>query len=46
MINRLRKKLGKKTPFTTTTNNIKCLGVTLTKQVKSLQELQVSEERN
>ena len=29
-------KLGKKTPFTILTNNIKYLGVTLTKQVNDL----------
>jgi hypothetical protein len=36
------------TPFTIVTNNIKYLGVTLTKEVKDLydKELQVSEERN
>ena len=45
-INMLRKKLGK--PFTIVTNNIKYLGVTLTKQVERPigQELQISEERN
>jgi hypothetical protein len=36
MINGLRKKLGKAVSFTITTNNIKYLGVTLTKQVKDL----------
>ena len=36
MINRLGKKLG--TTFTIVTNIIKCLGVTLTKQVKDLYE--------
>jgi hypothetical protein len=35
MTNRLKKKLGK-TPFTRATNNIKYLGVTVTKQVKDL----------
>jgi len=42
MINRLRQA----TPFTITTNNIKYLYVTLFKQAKDLQELQVPEERN
>jgi hypothetical protein len=32
----LRKKLGKKTPFSIVTNNIKHLGVTSTKEVKEL----------
>ena len=36
MINRLRKKFRETTPFTITTNNIKYIGVTLTKQVKDL----------
>jgi hypothetical protein len=35
-INRLRKKLGKQQLFTIVTNNIKYLGVTLTKHVKDL----------
>jgi hypothetical protein len=34
------------TPFTIVTNNIKYIGVSLNKQVKVQQELQVSEERN
>ena len=32
----MRKKLGEITPFTIVTNNIKYLGVTLTKEVKYL----------
>jgi hypothetical protein len=36
MINGLRKKIGKKTPFTIVTNNIKYLGGTLAKQLKDL----------
>ena len=36
MINKLRKKLKITTPFTIAANNIKYLGVTLTKQVKDL----------
>jgi hypothetical protein len=35
-INRMRKKLEKKTPFTIVTNNIKYFGVTVTKEVKDL----------
>ena len=35
MINRLRKKLGKQLPPQLATNNIKYLGVTLTKQSNS-----------
>jgi hypothetical protein len=30
------KEIGETTPFTVVTNNIKCLGVTLTKEVKDL----------
>jgi hypothetical protein len=42
------KKIRETTPFTIVTNNIKYLGVTLTKQVKDLYDknIQVSEERN
>jgi hypothetical protein len=35
-INRLRKKIRETTPFSIVTNNIKYLGVTLTKEVKDL----------
>jgi hypothetical protein len=35
-INRLRKMIKETTPITITTNNIKYLGLTLTKQVKDL----------
>jgi hypothetical protein len=35
-INRLRKKLEKKTPFSIVKNNIQYLGLTLTKEVKNL----------
>ena len=45
MINKLRKKLGNKTPFTIVTNNIKYLGVTLTKQVKDLYDKNFKKER-
>jgi hypothetical protein len=40
------KEIREMTHFTIVSNNIKCLDVTLTKQVKDLYELQVSEERN
>ena len=36
MINGLKKKLGKKTPFTIVTNNLKYLGVTITIQVNDM----------
>ena len=38
MTNRLRKKSGEKTPFTIASNNIKYLGVVVTKQVKDLSD--------
>jgi hypothetical protein len=40
-----KKEIRETTPFTIVTNNIKYLGVTLTKDVKDLYD-QVSEERN
>ena len=36
MINGLKKRIRKTSPFTIVTNNIKYIGVTLTKQVKDL----------
>jgi hypothetical protein len=36
MINRLRKKIRERTPFTIVTKNIKYLGVNLTNHVKDL----------
>jgi hypothetical protein len=44
-----KKEIRETTPFSIVTNNIKYIGMTLTKQVKDLYEkklLQVSEERN
>ena len=42
------KEIRETTPFTTVTNNIKYLGITLTKQVRDLYDnnLQVSQERD
>jgi hypothetical protein len=39
-------KVRETTPFTIITNNIKYLGVTLTKEVKDLYEKNFTEERN
>ena len=43
-INGLKKKSGKENPFTIATNNIKYLGVTLTRKMKDMYEKSLKKE--